>query len=57
MEIKKELIEKIKESEGLKLIVAKQKKRGGYTVYPQVVDVVEASVPMVGDCLVVVYED
>lgn len=57
MEIKKELIEKIKESEGLKLVVAKQKKRGGYTVYPQVVDVVEASVPMVGDCLVVVYED
>lgn len=41
-----------------KIVVAKQKKRGGYTVYPQVVDVVETNIPLLGGkCYAIVYQD
>ena len=50
----KELKEKIANDE-IKIVVAKKKKRG-YTVYPQVVDVIETVVPYVGQCYAVVFE-
>lgn len=50
----KELKEKIANDE-IKIVVAKKKKRG-YTVYPQVVDVIETVVPYVGQCYAVIFE-
>ena len=50
-----ELKEKL--TSNVKIVVAKRKKRGGYNVYPQVVDVVETTVPFVGPCLAIVYEE
>ena len=51
-----ELKEKLKVE--AKIVVAKKKKRGGYTVYPQVVDVVETNIPLIGGkCYAIVYED
>ena len=42
--------------EKVKIVVAKKKKRG-YTVYPQVVDVVETNIPLLGgNCLAIVFE-
>ncbi len=43
--------------DSIKILVAKKKKRGGYTVFPQVVDVVRSNVPLVGDSYVIVFED
>lgn len=41
----------------MKVIVAKKKKKGGYTAYPQVVDFQQANVPIIGACNVIVFED
>ena len=41
----------------MKVIVAKKKKKGGYTAYPQVVDFQQANVPIIGQCNVIVFED
>ena len=43
--------------EKAKVVVAKKKKRGGYTIYPQVVDVVHTNLPVIGECYAVVFED
>ena len=40
-----------------KVVVAKKKKRGGYTVYPQVVEVISTVIPIIGECNVIVFED
>ena len=53
----KELIEALGESTGSKIVVAKKKKRGGYTLYPIVTDVVNTTVAIIGDCKVIVYEE
>ena len=52
----KELIEQIKDTDNVKIVVAKKKKKGGYTIFPQVHEVVHTVVPMVGECYVIVYE-
>lgn len=39
------------------VVAAKKKKRGGYTIYPQVVDVVHTNLPVIGECYAVVFED
>lgn len=52
----KELKDKIDSNEA-KIVVAKKKKRGGYTVYPQVIDIVETNVPFIGPAYAVVFED
>lgn len=50
-----ELKKKLKETD-VKIVVAKKKKRG-YTIYPQVVDVVETNIPLLGGkCYAVVFE-
>ena len=53
----KEVIDALAESCGSKIVVAKKKKRGGYTVYPQVTEVVRTTIPMIGDCKVIVFEE
>ncbi len=40
-----------------KVVVAKEKKKGGYTVYPNVKELKCANIPMIGTCWVVVFED
>lgn len=52
-----ELIEQLKETNGIKIVAAKKKKRGGYTVYPQVTEVKHTYVPMIGECYAIVYEE
>lgn len=50
-----ELKKKLKEKD-VKIIVAK-KKKSGYTVFPQVVDVVETEIPLLGGkCYAIVFE-
>ena len=46
-------------AEGTKVVVAKKKKRGGFQVYPCVVDVTmtHISLPGLGDCMAIVFED
>lgn len=51
-----ELIEQLKESDGVKIVVAKKKKRG-YTVYPQVTEVKRTYVPIIGECYAIIYEE
>ena len=53
----KEVIVSLAESCGSKIVVAKKKKRGGYTIYPQVTEVVHTTIPMIGDCKVIVFEE
>ena len=53
----KEVIDALAESCGSKIVVAKKKKRGGYTIYPQVKEVIHTTVPLIGDCKVIVFED
>ena len=53
----KELIEQIQNTDGVKIVVAKKKKRGGYTVYPQVVEAKQCFVPMIGECYAIIYEE
>ena len=54
-----ELIKQLQEGEvsNAKIVVAKKKKKGGYTLFPQVVEVVHTVVPIIGTCDVIVYED
>ena len=52
-----ELIEQLKESNGTKIVVAKKKKRGGYTVYPQVLEAKRCFVPMIGECYAIIFEE
>lgn len=52
-----ELKKHIKEKD-VKIVIAKKKKRGGYTVYPQVTDVVETNIPLLGGkCYAIVFEE
>jgi hypothetical protein len=39
------------------IVVAKKKKRGGYTVYPQVIEAKYCTVPPLGDCVAIIYEE
>lgn len=51
-------LKKLLKSKDVNIVVAKKKKRGGYTVYPQVTDVVEADIPLLGGkCYAIVFED
>lgn len=51
-------LKKLLKSKDVNIVVAKQKKRGGYTVYPQVIDVVETDIPLLGGkCYAIVFED
>lgn len=53
-----ELIKQLQEGKiSNKIVIAKKKKRGGYTLFPQVVEVVHTVVPIIGACDVIVYED
>ena len=53
-----ELIKQLQEGKtSNKIVIAKKKKRGGYTLFPQVVEVVHTVVPIIGTCDVIVYED
>lgn len=42
-----------------KVVVAKKKNRGGYQVYPCVVDITMTHIPLpgFGDCMAIVFED
>lgn len=41
-----------------KVVVAKKKKRGGYSIYPCVTEANLVSIPLLGgDCLAIVFED
>ena len=50
----KELIELL-EGEETKVVIAK-KKKSGYTVFPQITEVVTTELPIIGDCKVIVFE-
>ena len=54
-----ELIKLLQEGElgDAKIVVAKKKKKGGYTLFPQVKEVVHTVVPLIGVCDVIVFED
>jgi hypothetical protein len=53
----KELVEQVANTDGIKIVVAKKKKKGGYTVYPQVIEAKLTYAPMIGDCYAIVYEE
>jgi len=53
----KELTEQVANTDGIKIVVAKKKKRGGYTVYPQVTEVKRTYIPMIGECYAIIYEE
>ena len=44
-------------SDDAKIVVAKKKKRGGYKVFPQVVEANGGNLPIIGPCFAIVYED
>lgn len=52
----KEILSQVQDTNA-KIVVAKRKKRGGYTVYPQVVEAKECSIYPIGDSMAIVYED
>ena len=60
-ELKKAIEDKIpnKAIEGItKVVVAKKKKRGGYSIYPCVTEATLVNIPLLGgDCMALVYED
>lgn len=51
----KELIEALSTDVETNVVIAKKKKKG-YTVFPQVTEVVTANLPIFGDCQVIVFE-
>lgn len=57
MVTEQELIEKIKETNGVKIVVAKKDKKGNYTVFPQVTEIVHTNVQLIGECYAIVFED
>lgn len=57
MVTEQELIEKIKETDGVKIVVAKKDKKGNYTVFPQVTEIVHTNVQLIGECYAIVFED
>ena len=41
-----------------RVVIAKKKKSGGYIFYPQVIDVMQVDIPILGgDCTAIVFED
>ncbi len=52
----KELTEQVANTDGIKIVVAKKKKRG-YTVYPQITEVKRTYVPIIGECYAIIYEE
>ena len=40
-----------------KIVVAKEKKKGGYTLYPQVKELRCVNVPMIGPCWAIIFEE
>lgn len=40
-----------------RVVVVKEKKKGGYTVYPQVKELKCVNIPTIGVCWAVVFED
>ena len=40
-----------------KVVVAKKKKRGGYTVFPQVIEAKPCHIQLIGNTVTIVYED
>lgn len=53
----KELIEALSSDGETKVVIAKKKKRGGYTVFPLVKEVVSTDLPIIGKCKVIVFEE
>ena len=57
---KKELIDVLSDGDiddEVKIVVVKQKKRGGYKVFPQVVGVNNCTIPILGECFAIIYEE
>ena len=41
----------------VKVVVAKELKKGGYTVYPQTKELRYVNLPVIGECWAIIFED